>query len=175
MARAKRTIDQDEIRRWAEERGGRPATVTRTGSPGDPGILRIDFPGFSGEATLEEIAWDDWFRAFEENGLAFLYSDDRESRFNKLVSRTASEDEQEIRVPDRGRSRRWSSKTSRVTINDATAEELDGIWGVGPELARRIVAHRRKAGPIRGEEDLVAIDGIDGATANLIAREAEFE
>ena len=42
---SKTTTDHDEIRRWVEERGGRPARVTDTGSDGDPGILRIDFPG----------------------------------------------------------------------------------------------------------------------------------
>ncbi len=88
---SKTTTDHDEIRRWVEERGGRPARVTDTGSGDDPGILRIDFPGFSGEDRLEEISWEEWFEAFEENGLAFLYqeetSEGEQSRFSKLVSR----------------------------------------------------------------------------------------
>ena len=88
MAEAKTTTDHDEIRRWVEERGGRPSHVTETGSSGDPGVLRIDF-GDQDEG-LEEISWDDWFRAFEENELAFLYQDEGESRFNKLVSRNGS-------------------------------------------------------------------------------------
>ena len=42
------TTDQNEIRRWVEERGGRPAVVKSTrGKADDVGILRIDFPGFS--------------------------------------------------------------------------------------------------------------------------------
>ena len=85
MAEAKTTTDHDEIRRWVEARGGRPAHVTETGASGDPGILRIDF-GEPAEG-LEEISWDEWFEAFEENKLAFLYSDEGDSRFNKLVSR----------------------------------------------------------------------------------------
>ena len=88
---AKRTIDHDEIRRWVEEHGGRPAHVKRTGGGDDPGILRIDFPGFSGEGTLEELDWDTWLQAFDENELAFLYQEDGDSRFNKLVRRTAED------------------------------------------------------------------------------------
>jgi hypothetical protein len=89
MAEAKTTTDHDEIRRWVESRGGKPAHVTETGGGGDPGVLRIDFdePGGDGDERLEEIPWDEWFQAFEENRLAFLYQDEGDSRFNKLVSR----------------------------------------------------------------------------------------
>ena len=43
------TTDHMEIRRWVEARGGRPAAVSRTRSDDDPGIIRIDLPGYSGE------------------------------------------------------------------------------------------------------------------------------
>jgi hypothetical protein len=86
---SKTTTDHDEIRRWAEARGGRPADVEGTGSNGDPGILRIEFRDDTD--NLEEIDWDAWFEAFEANNLAFLYQettkDGGESRFFKLVSR----------------------------------------------------------------------------------------
>ena len=84
---AKTTTDHEEIRRWVESRGGRPACVIGTGGRGDTGMLRIDFPGYSGEDTLQEIGWDEWLQAFDENRLAFLYQDEQDSRFNKLVSR----------------------------------------------------------------------------------------
>lgn len=84
------TTDHDEIRRWVEERGGRPAAVKST-SGGDAGLLRIDFPGYRGEDSLEEISWEEFFEKFEQNNLAFLYQDEtsggQESRFSKLVSR----------------------------------------------------------------------------------------
>src|SRR5947208_2489181 len=95
-ASAKTTTDREEIRRWVESRNGRPACVRGTGGGNDVGMLRIDFPGFSGEETLQEISWDDFFRAFEENNLAFLYqdrtSDGGESRFFKFVSRSNAGD-----------------------------------------------------------------------------------
>jgi hypothetical protein len=85
------TVDHDTIRRWAEERGGKPATVSRTKDGEDSGILRIDFPGYSGEQSLEEITWEEFFEKFEESNLAFLHqdktADGKQSRFNKLISR----------------------------------------------------------------------------------------
>ncbi len=64
------TTDHEEIRQWAEERGARPACVRGTGGGDDSGMIRLDFPGYSGADSLEEISWDDWFRSFDENGLA---------------------------------------------------------------------------------------------------------
>jgi hypothetical protein len=88
---SKTTTDHETIRRWVEERVGRPARVKETGSNGDPGILRIDYPGRGDDDALEEISWEDFFEAFEENNLAFLYqeetADGEESRFSKLVNR----------------------------------------------------------------------------------------
>jgi hypothetical protein len=82
------TTDHDAIRRWAEQRGGTPARVKSTGrGAGDSGILRIDLPGDGPDPNLEPITWDEWFKAFDENGLAFLYEQDDNSRFYKLVSR----------------------------------------------------------------------------------------
>ena len=56
MADSKITTDHDTIRQWVEERGGSPARVKGTGTEGDPGLLRIDFPGYSGEESLEVIS-----------------------------------------------------------------------------------------------------------------------
>lgn len=87
MSSAKSTTDHETIKQWVEARGGCPARVKGTGSGDDPGILRIDYPGFSGVKTLEAIEWGDFFAAFEDNELAFLYQDEPNSRFSKLVSR----------------------------------------------------------------------------------------
>lgn len=90
-AEAKVTTDHNEIRQWVEEREGRPARVKGTESKNSAGLLRIDYAGFSGEDTLEEISWEEFFEAFDKNGLAFLYQeetkDGKESRFSKLVDR----------------------------------------------------------------------------------------
>jgi len=86
---ARATRNHDEIRRWAEERDGAPASVRGTARGGAAGLLRIDFPGYSGERTLQHISWDDWFEKFDEENLQFLYQDrtkdGKQSRFFKLV------------------------------------------------------------------------------------------
>jgi hypothetical protein len=91
MAEAKETTNHDQIRSWVEARGGWPATVKGTAAEDEAGLLRIDFPGYSGEGTLERISWDEFFKKFDEKNLVFLYQDQTESgeqsRFNKLVSR----------------------------------------------------------------------------------------
>ena len=89
------TTDHDEIQQWVEERGGHPARVKGTEKGKTSGVLRIDYPGFSGEERLEEITWEEFFDGFEKNELAFLYQDKTKdgklSRFSKLVDRNATE------------------------------------------------------------------------------------
>lgn len=93
-AESKTTTDHEAIRRWAEERDGKPAAVRATESRDDPGILRIDFPGGAGEESLDHISWDEWFAKFDEKNLEFLYQEEKKSgegsTFFKLVSRNGS-------------------------------------------------------------------------------------
>ena len=88
---SKVTTNHDEIRRWVEERGGHPARVKDTESKNSPGLLRIDYPGFSGETSLEAISWDEFFTWFDKKNLAFMYKDKtkegKQSRFSKLIDR----------------------------------------------------------------------------------------
>src|SRR5205085_11792509 len=83
--------DHEQIRQWAEERGGTPSCVRGTGDQGDIGMLRLDFPGYSGGDSLQPISWDDWFEKFDDRGLALIVQDKtaggQKSNFNKLVSR----------------------------------------------------------------------------------------
>src|ERR1044072_6849066 len=93
---SKVTTDHDEIRQWVEERGGDPARVKDTESKNSPGLLRIDYPGYSGGDSLEAISWDEFFTGFDENNLAFLYQektkDGKQSRFSKLIDRSSAEE-----------------------------------------------------------------------------------
>lgn len=95
-AEAKVTTDHEEIRNWVEERGGHPARVKNTAKGKSSGLLRIDYPGFSGEDTLEPIEWEEFFVAFEENNLAFLYQEEnkagKKSRFSKLIDRDSAQE-----------------------------------------------------------------------------------
>ncbi len=86
---AKTTTDHDEIREWAEQRGGKPASVRGTEEGNEEaGVLRISFDNDNG---LEEISWDEFFDKFDEEELEFLYqertADGGKSRFFKLIER----------------------------------------------------------------------------------------
>jgi hypothetical protein len=93
---SKWTTDHEFIRKWAEERDAVPSAVKGTGGGEDPGIIRLDFPGYSGEGKLEPISWDDWFAKFDENDLALIYQEEtaegERSNFNKIVKRETVEE-----------------------------------------------------------------------------------
>ena len=95
MSDATRTTDHETIRNWVIKRGGHPARVKGTADRDGGGLLRIDYPGFSGEDSLQEISWDEFFVEFDRSDLEFLFqettSDGKESRFSKLVSRERSQ------------------------------------------------------------------------------------
>lgn len=88
-AGATTTTDHDEIRKWVEARGGKPAKVADTDGRKGSGIIRIDFN--EPEESLQAISWDEFFEIFEDRDLAFLHeeetSDGKRSYFNKFVSR----------------------------------------------------------------------------------------
>lgn len=81
VVRARRTRDHDEIRRWAEARGGQPAVVVGTE------ILRFDYR--EPDPRLRQISWDEFFRVFDHRDVEFLYQEEPQgggkSRFFKLI------------------------------------------------------------------------------------------
>ncbi|KPH05862.1 hypothetical protein CO657_35560 (plasmid) [Rhizobium acidisoli] len=87
MSSSETTTDHKKIQTWAEKRDGKPAVI-RSGGKG--GVLRIDFG--EKEEEFDEIGWDEFFKIFDENKLAFLYQDKtkdgKTSRFNKFVERS---------------------------------------------------------------------------------------
>ena len=89
---SKITTDHEEIRKWTEERGGKPAVVVSTLGKGEGvGVIRIKFPEYSEDKTLKEISWESFFKTFEEKNLAFLFQEEtktgQKSRFFKFVGR----------------------------------------------------------------------------------------
>ena len=52
------------------------------------------------------------------------------------------------------------SSGGSIDLNHATAPELDALPGIGPVLAARIVEQRRRGGPYRRIEDLLAVRGV---------------
>ncbi len=74
------TTDHEVIRRWVEERGGWPAK-----------FRRIYFPRYVTRGVLPRVRWEEFFRTFEEQRLAFLYQEQTAagglSHFFRLVNR----------------------------------------------------------------------------------------
>jgi len=52
---------------------------------GEGGILRLDFQ--EKDEKLTEIAWEEFFKIFDERRLALLLPEGSKSRFNKFVAR----------------------------------------------------------------------------------------
>ena len=50
-----------------------------------------------------------------------------------------------------------------ININRASAKEFDGLAGIGPVIAKRIVEYRRINGPFMTIEDLQKVSGIGSA------------
>jgi competence ComEA-like helix-hairpin-helix protein len=54
----------------------------------------------------------------------------------------------------------FQDKPERININNAPAQELEKLPGIGKGLAERIVVHREKYGPFRRTEHLIIVRGI---------------
>ena len=87
MSDSNTTTNHSTIKKWAEERNGKPSIVEAT-EKNRSGLLRIDFN--EKEEGLKEISWDKFFEIFDENDLAFLYQEETngsKSRFFKIIDK----------------------------------------------------------------------------------------
>lgn len=147
---SKTTQDHDTIRQWADERGGKPSHVARTGSGEDVGILRIDFPGYSGEGSLEEISWEDWFEKFDENNLALLYeettAEGQKSNFNKIVSAaTAEANEGKGRKSASKKRGAATKKKAAAPVKKSAATKKVAVKKAAPQKAVKKTATKKAA------------------------------
>ena len=98
MSQARATTDHKTIQRWAEARGGSPATVKGTQQRQELGILRLDFD--PPDESLKKISWKTFFKKFDEEDLAFLYQEETDeggtSRFHKFVNRESLDEDEDV-------------------------------------------------------------------------------
>ncbi|HEV8369512.1 MAG TPA: DUF3175 domain-containing protein [Pyrinomonadaceae bacterium] len=177
MDEPRTTTDHELIKRWVEERRGHPARVKGTDVNGGSGVLLVDYPGYSGTQTLEAISWDEFFKGFEENELAFLYEDEKkagsQSRFSKLINRDSAEKaksrplairkciqfEGEIRMAT-SRRKRWSK---HVTQKSNALDLEEGVFSKDDprSIARSLKrsadrSRRRKSEPFRSAMSMLS-------------------
>jgi len=55
-------------------------------------------------------------------------------------------------------------RNTMVDLNSASREELETLTGIGPTLAERIIAYRKKHGPFARPEDITLVQGIGEKT-----------
>lgn len=162
MALSKTTQDHDEIRQWAESRGGKPAEVASTEQSGDTGIIRIMFPSapHHNDSSLKEISWDEFFAKFDKSGLALVYqehtADGQPSDFNKLIhpenaSRSSSTDTSETDSGSGNGSRRAAKKTGSAKKATATRSIVKKTGSRQPSAgaARKAPAKQGKKAPAK--------------------------
>ena len=149
MTRSRTTTDHDEIRRWAEERSGKPSAVKRTRRGAkDVGMIRIDFPGYSGEGSLEPITWDQWFDKFDQKKLALIVQDEtktgEKSNFNKLVARTPGA-ERATRSHRSARARKPAAKRAAKAHTSRSAGRSGRAARAGAKTSSRSARGRTKS------------------------------
>ena len=70
-------------------------------------------------------------------------------------------------IPSRGAAAPGASPARAagpISVNTATADELEALPGIGPVTANAIVSHRRETGPFGRVEDLLNVPGVGSAT-----------
>ncbi len=154
MKRSRVTTDHDDIREWAEARGGKPTAVKGTSrGKRDVGMIRIDFPGYSGEGKLAPISWDKWFEKFDESNLAMIYEEKtakgQKSNFNKLVARESVEPS-EGGKGTRGGKAKSRRATRRTRVGGGAASSTRSSAKRSTSRTSRSTASKRTSATKRG-------------------------
>ena len=89
---------------------------------------------------------------------------------NALNLAARVDDGQQVVVPARGPAGAGGAP-AKLSLGSATVEELDGVDGIGPTLAERIVEHRTASGGFGSLGELSEVDGIGEARLQAL-REA---
>lgn len=110
--------------------------VTVSGAVGEPGEIRLPL-----YATVQDAL--DLAEPLENADL---------SVFNP---QTILADRDVLHVPEA-----VSEEKRRISINTATAEELDALPGIGPSTAEKIVSYRSENGLFQSLEELMEVSGI---------------
>jgi competence protein ComEA len=124
--------------------------VSVTGAVAHPGLYRVA----KGERAFAAIA--------ASGGLT---SEADPNRLPNLAARL--KDGQEVKVPAKQATGRGSTRTTRVSLNSATAAELAAVPGFTPDLAAAAVRYRQDFGGFSTTRELVTVLGMGEADYQL--------
>ena len=68
-----------------------------------------------------------------------------------------------------------AEQASRLDLNHATLSQLDGLPGIGPVIAGRMIQFREDNGPFKRIEDLMNVRGIGEKTFLKLAERITVE
>ncbi len=129
----------------------KPISVYVTGAVVEPGVY--DLPPNSRVADAIELA-----------GGFLPVADKEEINLAALL-----EDGMQLKIATRSYyNAGGGSKIQRVNINTASAEELDGLPGIGASTAQAIVNYRRQYGKFQRIDEITNVEGIGPATYDRI-------
>lgn len=72
------SVDHETIKKWIIKHKGKPEIIDDPDANGDEIGIRVDFPGpdddrFFDANEIREIPWEEFFKIFEDQQLAFEY------------------------------------------------------------------------------------------------------
>ena len=149
MAQSRITQDHEEIRQWAEVRGGKPAQVTGTSADNEAGLLRFEFPGSpqASDDNLQELSWEVFFEKFDASGLSLLYEDltteGVRTNFNKLVH--AEPDEKPARTTATGKKSAGTTSPRKTAAKRNTAKKAATKKAAAKKVPARKTAAKKTA------------------------------
>jgi len=89
----KTTRDHEEIRRWAEDRGGRPARLHHAfGAKPESCHLQIDFLQEKYNDDVEPIAWEAFFELFDREQMVLVYQTETEGGKKSCFARIVKQE-----------------------------------------------------------------------------------
>lgn len=157
----------DEAKYSSGEKQQKEIVVYVSGAVARPGLYKLPKGARAQEALLAAGGLTNQAQG-ERVNLAKLLTDGAhvyvpEAKAAKAASRTAlREPVQKIPQGKSSLKGKAPSKAGPVSLNSATLEELTSLPGIGPAMAKRILAYRQQQ-PFTQIEDLLQVSGIGPA------------
>lgn len=91
-------------------------------------------------------------------------SENKSASKSENRSESRSESRSEGKSKNKVNSESSAEKSSCINLNTASVEKLQQLRGVGPKMAERIIAHRKRFGSFKRINDLMNVKGIGAKT-----------